>query len=58
MLISENAQYRSNTIKFAYERLLEEEEQNRHGCENGQLILYWRAYLDGASAQQMEDANV
>ena len=42
-------------IEFAEKRLQEEIHQNDLGAENGHLLAYWSAYLDGAKAQHTED---
>lgn len=55
MMVRDDANYTSKTIKFAFNRLQEETYRNEQGCENGQLILYWAAYRDGALAQRTED---
>lgn len=44
-------------IEFAKQRLEEELYQQRMGADNQHYINYWRAYLDGAIAQQKEDAE-
>ena len=41
-------------IEKAEARLQEEIRQNDLGAENGHLIAYWAAYLDGARAQMNE----
>ena len=41
-------------IEFAEKRLQEEIHQNDLGANNGHLIAYWSAYLDGAKAQKAE----
>lgn len=56
-MVRDDANYTSKTIEFAFNRLQEETYRNEQGCENGQLILYWRAYLDGALAQESEDTT-
>ena len=40
-----------NVIEFAEKRLQEEIHQNDLGADNGHLLAYWAAYLDGARAQ-------
>lgn len=42
-------------IERAEQRLQEEIRQNDLGAENGNVIDYWAAYLDGARAQKKED---
>lgn len=37
-------------IDFAYKRMMDED-----AIGNDELVGYWRAYLDGAIAQQKED---
>jgi len=39
-----------SVIEFAEKRLQEEIHQNDLGADNGHLLAYWRAYLDGARA--------
>ena len=41
-------------IEFAEKRLNEELHQNVLGADNGHLLAYWSAYLDGARAQKKE----
>ena len=41
-------------IEFAEHRLQDEIKENDHGAENGHLLAYWSAYLDGARAQKRE----
>lgn len=41
-------------IEKAERRLQEEIRQNDLGSDNGHLIAYWAAYLDGARAQKRE----
>ena len=41
-------------IEFAENRLQEEIIQNVLGSDNGHLLAYWSAYLDGAKAQKAE----
>ena len=41
-------------IEFAEKRLQEEIHQNDLGADNGHLLAYWAAYLDGARAQKKE----
>ena len=41
-------------IESAEKRLQEELHQNDLGADNGHLIAYWSAYLDGAKAQKSE----
>lgn len=43
-----------SVIEFAERRLQEEIRQNDLGADNGHLISYWSAYLDGARAQATE----
>ena len=43
-----------NVIEFAEKRLQEEIHQNDLGANNDYDIRYWRAYLDGARAQNRE----
>ena len=43
-----------SVIEFAEKRLQEEIRNNDMGAENGHLLAYWRAYLDGARAQKKE----
>lgn len=43
-----------NVIEFAEKRLQEEIHQNDLGADNGHLLAYWAAYLDGARAQKRE----
>ena len=44
-------------IEFAERRLQDEIKENDHGAENGHLLAYWAAYLDGARAQKEEDSE-
>ena len=41
-------------IENAERRLQEEIRQNDLGADNGHLLAYWAAYLDGARAQKRE----
>ena len=41
-------------IQKAEQRLQEEIRQNDLGADNGHLLAYWSAYLDGARAQKRE----
>ena len=41
-------------IEKAEQRLQEEIRQNDLGADNGHLLAYWSAYLDGARAQKKE----
>lgn len=41
-------------IERAEQRLQEEIHQNDLGADNGHLLAYWAAYLDGARAQMRE----
>ena len=41
-------------IEFAERRLQDEIKEKDHGAENGHLLAYWAAYLDGARAQMKE----
>lgn len=41
-------------IEKAEARLQEEIRQNDLGADNGHLLAYWAAYLDGARAQMNE----
>ena len=41
-------------IQKAEQRLQEEIRQNDLGADNGHLLAYWSAYLDGARAQKKE----
>ena len=41
-------------IEKAEQRLQEEIRQNDLGADNGHLLAYWAAYLDGARAQKKE----
>ena len=41
-------------IERAEQRLQEEIRENDLGADNGRLIAYWSAYLDGARAQMKE----
>lgn len=43
-----------NVIEFAEKRLQEEIRENDMGSDNGHLLAYWSAYLDGARAQKKE----
>ena len=43
-----------SVIEFAEKRLQEEIHQNDLGANNGHLLAYWAAYLDGARAQMRE----
>jgi hypothetical protein len=43
-----------NVIDRAEQRLQEEIRQNDLGADNGHLLAYWSAYLDGARAQKRE----
>ena len=43
-----------SVIEFAEKRLQEEIRENDMGAENGHLLAYWSAYLDGARAQRNE----
>ena len=43
-----------SVIEFAEKRLQEEIHQNDLGADNGHLLAYWAAYLDGARAQKRE----
>lgn len=42
-------------IEKAERRLQEEIRQNDLGADNGHLLAYWAAYLDGARAQKKEN---
>ena len=44
-----------SVIERAEKRLQEEIRQNDLGADNGHLLAYWSAYLDGARAQREED---
>jgi hypothetical protein len=44
-------------LKYALRRLEEEERQNRLGADNDHLVVYWSAYIDGATAQIKEDTE-
>lgn len=44
-----------SVIERAEQRLQEEIRQNDLGADNGHLLAYWSAYLDGAKAQRTED---
>lgn len=44
-------------IEQAERRLQEEIRQNDLGSDNGHLLAYWAAYLDGARAQRNELTN-
>lgn len=41
-------------IQKAEQRLQEEIRQNDLGADNGHLLAYWSAYIDGARAQKNE----
>ena len=43
-----------SVIEKAESRLQEEIRQNDLGANNGHLLAYWSAYLDGAKAQKQE----
>ena len=43
-----------SVIEFAEKRLQEEIRENDMGADNGHLVAYWSAYLDGARAQMNE----
>ena len=43
-----------SVIERAEKRLNDEIRQNDLGAENGHLLAYWSAYLDGARAQKRE----
>ena len=43
-----------NVIERAEKRLQEEIKENDMGADNGHLLAYWAAYLDGARAQKKE----
>ena len=43
-----------SVIEKAEARLQEEIRQNDLGADNGHLLAYWSAYLDGARAQKKE----
>lgn len=43
-----------SVIEFAEKRLQEEIKENDHGADNGHLLAYWSAYLQGARAQLEE----
>ena len=43
-----------SVIEKAEARLQEEIRQNDLGADNGHLLAYWAAYLDGARAQRDE----
>lgn len=43
-----------SVIEFAEKRLQEEIRGNDMGADNGHLLAYWSAYLDGARAQMNE----
>ena len=43
-----------SVIERAERRLQEEIRQNDLGADNGHMIAYWSAYLDGAKAQKTE----
>lgn len=47
-----------NVIEFAEKRLQEEIHQNDLGADNGHLLAYWAAYLDGARAQKKDAAAI
>ena len=44
-----------SVIEKAEKRLQEETQQNNLGADNGHLLSYWAAYLDGARAQRKEN---
>lgn len=46
-----------SVIERAEQRLQEEIRQNDLGADNGHLLAYWSAYLDGARAQMRELAT-
>ena len=46
-----------SVIEFAEKRLQEEIRENDMGADNGHLLAYWAAYLDGANAQLREDKS-
>lgn len=43
-----------SVIEFAEKRLQEEIKENDHGANNGHLLTYWSAYLQGARDQLEE----
>ena len=43
-----------SVIERAEQRLQEEIHQNDLGADNGHLLAYWAAYIDGARAQKRE----
>ena len=43
-----------SVIEYAEKRLQEEIHENDLGADNGHLLAYWAAYLDGARAQLRE----
>ena len=43
-----------SVIEKAEQRLQEEIKENDMGADNGHLLAYWSAYLDGARAQMRE----
>ena len=43
-----------SVIERAEKRLQEEIRQNDLGADNGHLLAYWSAYIDGARAQKNE----
>ena len=43
-----------SVIERAEKRLNDEIRQNDLGAENGHLLAYWSAYLDGVRAQKRE----
>lgn len=43
-----------SVIERAEKRLQEEIRQNDLGADNGHLLAYWSAYIDGARAQIRE----
>ena len=43
-----------SVIELAEKRLQEEIRENDLGADNGHLLAYWSAYLDGARAQMNE----
>lgn len=47
-----------SVIEKAEKRLQEEIRQNDLGADNGHLLAYWAAYLDGARAQKNEGAEL
>lgn len=44
-----------SVIEKAEKRLQDEIRQNDLGADNGHLLAYWAAYLDGARAQRKEN---